>query len=100
MTTSPHLRPLRPGLAFALSPRIRQMIRWRRANLAEDLSRFGQFDLVLCRGLLGQLASEARALVSRQLRNALAPGGRLVLSLRDEAEMLTPVGPGMYAAAA
>jgi chemotaxis protein methyltransferase CheR len=88
------------GDAFALSPRIRQMIRWRRANLVEDLARYGPFDLVLCRNLLGQLADEARALVSSQLRRALTPEGRLVLGLKDDPGALTAVAPGIYVAAA
>jgi chemotaxis protein methyltransferase CheR len=70
---------------FALSPRIRQTIRWRRVNLMEDLSRFGPFDLVLCRNMLGQMAPEAHPRVMRALRGALAPGGRLVLGLKDAA---------------
>ncbi|WP_293906808.1 protein-glutamate O-methyltransferase CheR [Phenylobacterium sp.] len=73
------------GEAFVLSPRIRQMVRWRRVNLMDDLTRLGQFDLLLCRGLLGQLAPEAREKVLAQLQGALAPGGRLVLGLKDVA---------------
>lgn len=90
------------GESFALSPRIRQMVRWRRVNLVDDLSRFGQFELVLCRNILGQLADEARLRVHDQLKSALAPGGRLVLGLRDEAFDLAPVTPaaGVFALAA
>jgi len=89
------------GESFALSPRIRQMVRWRRVNLMDDLSRFGQFELVLCRNVLGQLASEPRVRLHGQLRGALAPGGRLVLGLRDEPGGLTPSIPeiGLYATA-
>jgi chemotaxis protein methyltransferase CheR len=71
------------GESFALSPRIRQMVRWRRINLLDDLSRLGQFDLILCRNLLPQLAPPARARVLEQLRGVLAPGGRLVLGPND-----------------
>lgn len=72
------------GEAFALSPRIRQMVRWRRVNLLDDLSRFGQFDLLLCRNVLSGLAPQAQARVRASLAGALAPGGRLLLGLRDD----------------
>lgn len=90
------------GESFALSPRIRQMVRWRRVNLLDDLARFGQFELVLCRNMLGQLAAEARVQVHARLKSALAPGGRMVLGLKDEAFDLTPVAPetGVFALAA
>jgi len=77
--------------SFVLSPRVRQMVRWRRVNLMEDLSRLGQFDLVLCRNTLGYLLEDARARVLAGLRGALAPGGWLVLG---EAE----AAPGLEAA--
>lgn len=89
------------GDAFVLSPRIRQMVRWRRVNLLDDLARFGQFDLVLCRTALGTLAPEAQVRVRAALGRVLAPGGRLVLGLRDGGDRLTGVAPeiGLFAAA-
>lgn len=90
------------GEAFVLSPRVRQMVRWRRVNLLDDLSRFGQFDLLLCRNVLGSLSPEAQALVRTSLSRALAPGGRLVLGLKDSGGAgLTCLAPeaGLYAAA-
>ncbi len=71
------------GESFALSPRVRQMIRWRRVNLMDDVSRLGQFDLILCRSLISQLAADAQTEVMGRLAGALAPGGRLVLGLKD-----------------
>ena len=85
------------GDSFALSPRVRQMVRWRRVNLLDDLGRGGQFDLVLCRSLLGQLAPQAHDRVLEQLTGALAPGGRLVLGAKDRPDAgLTQVGPCIY----
>jgi chemotaxis protein methyltransferase CheR len=77
--------------SFVLSPRVRQMVRWRRVNLMEDLGRLGQFDLVLCRNLLGYLLEDARARVLAGLQGALAPGGWLVLGETEAA-------PGLDAA--
>jgi len=76
---------------FALSPRVRQMVRWRRVNLMEDLTRLGQFDLVLCRNVLGYLLDDARARVLANLQGALAPNGWLVLGETEAA-------PGLYPA--
>jgi len=91
----------RQGESFALSPRVRQMVRWRRVNLMDDLSRMGQFDLVLCRNMLGQFAPEAMGRVLGQLRSALAPGGRLALGQNDSAGrdfVRTAPDMGLYAA--
>ncbi len=71
------------GELFALSPRIRQMTRWRRVNLLEDLSRFGAFDLILCRYVLPGMAPFAQTKILAGLSGALAPGGRLLLGLNE-----------------
>lgn len=90
------------GEAFQLSPRIRQLVRWRRVNLMDDLAVGGQFELVLCRNLLSQLAPDAVGRVQGQLTRVLAPGGRLVLGLKDPTGDLAPVTPetGVFARAA
>ncbi|THD60402.1 protein-glutamate O-methyltransferase CheR [Phenylobacterium sp.] len=84
--------------AFALSPRVRQMVRWRRVNLMEDLSRLGQFDLVLCRGVLGGLLEDARARVLANLERTLKPGGWLVLGANEAAPGLSALAgrPGFH----
>jgi chemotaxis protein methyltransferase CheR len=90
------------GELFALSPRIRQMTRWRRVNLMEDLAPLGRFDLILCRYVLGQMAPFAQAKVLTALADALAPGGRLVLGLGEapgERFQLVGAQGGVFAAA-
>jgi chemotaxis protein methyltransferase CheR len=91
-----HFEGLEDG--FVLSPRIRQAVRWRRANLMEDLTRFGQFDLVVCRNLMSHLTDEARPRVVANLGGALAPGGWLVLGVNESAPELTaaPGHPGFH----
>lgn len=85
------------GEAFVLSPHIRRTTRWRRANLMDDISPMGRFDVVMCRGLLGQMHPDARGAVLRRLQAALKPGGRLVLGLKDDpGPDLVAVGPGIY----
>lgn len=70
---------------FTLSPRIRGTVRWRRANLVDDLSRFGRFDLVLCRSYMPALTDAARQRVLANLTAALAPGGVLALGPSEDA---------------
>jgi len=79
---------------FALSPRLRQSVRWRRANLTEDLGRLGQLDLVVCRDLISALTIPARERAIANLTGALAPGGYLVLGRDECAPGLAPAaGP-------
>jgi chemotaxis protein methyltransferase CheR len=79
---------------FGLSPRVRQTVRWRRVNLIEDLGRFGQYDLVLCRNVCSAMTEAARAQALANLTSALAPGGCLVLGRGEAAAGLSPV-PGL-----
>ena len=83
---------------FALSPRLRQTVRWRRANLTEDLGRLGQLDLVMCRNLLSSLTPQAREQAVANLAGAVAPGGYLVLGREEQAVGLVAVAgaPGFY----
>ena len=87
---------------FVLTARIRQMVRWRRVNLMEDLSPLGPFDLVFCRNVLGGLLESARTRVLGSLGQVLAPGGCLVLGRNDEAPALTASSEhaGLYRAEA
>lgn len=90
------------GEAFAIVPRIRQMVRWRRANLLDDLSRHGRFDVVLCRNVLSQMAPEAHGRVLGQFTQVLTPGGRLATGLQEViGAPFVCVAPdiGLYAAA-
>jgi chemotaxis protein methyltransferase CheR len=91
-----HFEGLEDG--FALSPRVRQTVRWRRVNLMADLSRLGQFDLILCRHLMGYLHEAARPQVLAHLEGALAPGGRLVLGAHETSPGLAavPDRPGFF----
>lgn len=87
---------------WAISPRIRQMIRWRRANLITDLAGVGPFDAIFCRHVLPGMVEAARAKVVEGLAAALAPDGFLVLGAGDAppdgAAALQPVvnRPGVF----
>jgi chemotaxis protein methyltransferase CheR len=94
------LRGLRPaalvpyvvpdGDDFAVSERIRRMVTFERLNLAAD--RYpAQLDLVLCRNVLLYFDTASGRGVVARLRDALRPGGWLLLS-PVEAGL---VGPGL-----
>jgi chemotaxis protein methyltransferase CheR len=88
---------------WALAPRIRQMVRWRRINLLADLRGLGQFDVIFCRNVISGFDEPTRRRVLDQLARALPDDGRLVLGLDETAsgltEALTPVAGhrGVYA---
>jgi len=68
---------------WALSPRLRQMVRWRRINLLADLRALGQFDVIFCRNVISAFDGDVKRKVLEQLANALPQDGRLVLGLNE-----------------
>jgi len=87
---------------WALSPRIRQTVRWRRINLVSDQAAAARFDVIFCRHLLGQLTAQARPRVLQTLARALTPQGVLVLGQGETVQALgeafqeLPGRPGFY----
>lgn len=87
---------------WAISPRIRQMVRWKRINLLADLSAMGRFDVILLRNVLGGMEASLRGKVARALAALLPEDGVLVLDPEDDAseidDVLTPApgGRGIY----
>ncbi|CAN5171831.1 protein-glutamate O-methyltransferase CheR [soil metagenome] len=63
---------------WRISPALRQSVRWGRVNLMDDLSRFGPFDVILCRNVLSTLHPRAAQQVLGGLEGALAPDGWLI----------------------
>jgi chemotaxis protein methyltransferase CheR len=91
------------GEMWTLSPRIRQMVRWRRINLLANLSSLGQFDIIFCRNVVSSFDAANRRRVLEQLAAAMPEHGRLVLGLTETVvgitDALTPVAGrrGLYA---
>ena len=79
------------GEMWAITPRLRAAIRWRRLNLVEERRSRRRFDLILCRNVLSYFEPELRERVLAQLLSALAPGGYLVLGAGE------PEPPGFEA---
>jgi chemotaxis protein methyltransferase CheR len=74
---------------WAISPRLRQTVRWRRVNLLADLAQLGQFDVIFCRNVISALDPIARRRVLEQLARALPPDGRLVLGVDETVSGVT-----------
>jgi chemotaxis protein methyltransferase CheR len=89
--------------AWALNPRIRQMVRWRRVNLLADLRGLGQFDVIFCRNVTSSFEPATARRVLEQLAAALPDDGRLVLGIDETlaglTEAFTPLSGrrGVYA---
>ena len=67
------------GEMWAISPRLRAAVRWRRLNLIEARRSMRRFDVILCRHVLTYFEPEVRQRVLAQITPSLAPGGVLVL---------------------
>jgi chemotaxis protein methyltransferase CheR len=74
------------GDLWSISPRLRQMIRWRRVNLLADLRTLGQFDVIFCRNVVSSLDEATARRVLEQLARALPEDGWLVLGLDETAQ--------------
>lgn len=76
---------------WTISPRIRQLVRWRRINLLSDLSALGMFDVILLRNVLRNMVPSLRGKVVRSLAGRLPPDGVLVLDPEDDVADLSDV---------
>lgn len=86
---------------WAISPRIRQMVRWRRVNLVADFSAAGRFDVIFCRYVLADLVAPMRVRLLDNLAKALSPEGFLFLGEGEAASghaafQAAPGRPGLY----
>ena len=88
---------------WVLSPRIRQMVRWRRINLIADLSSAGRFDIIFCRHVLSHMTPKMRPKLLDNLARTLSPDGFLFLGEGESpagvSEAFKPVAgrPGLFA---
>jgi chemotaxis protein methyltransferase CheR len=88
---------------WALNPRIRQAVRWRRVNLLADLTGLGQFDVIFCRNVVSGFDREVARRVLEQLAASLPEDGRLILGIEETAsdytDALRPISGrrGLYA---
>jgi len=87
---------------WEISPRIRQMVRWKRINLLSDLSILGRFDVILLRHVLDDLEPSLHGRILENLIALMPDDGVLVLSPEDqltggaEALLLRTDRPGVF----
>jgi chemotaxis protein methyltransferase CheR len=74
---------------WAISPRIRQAVRWRRINLLADLSPMGKFDVILLRNVLPGLDPGVRARVIESLAARLEDDGVLLAGSGESLDAVT-----------
>jgi len=86
--------------AWVLSPRIRQMVRWRRMNLLSDFRAAGPFDVIFCRNVLSSFDESTRKMVLDHLAQTLAEDGFLMLGLNEAVSGLTQASARCPAGAA
>ncbi len=89
------LRAVAPGVAnrwlerqderMVVRPELREAIRWQRLNLLDRaaIARLGSFDSILCRNVLIYFADDISRRVTESLRNALVPGGWLLVGVSE-----------------
>lgn len=80
----------RVGERWAVTPRLRERIAFRRVNLAvsAEIAALGQFDAILCRNALIYFDDARAARVVRDLAAALRPGGALVVGVSESLHRL------------
>lgn len=69
----------REGLNWQLSDQIRRMVRFERHDLRRSPPAYKEFDLVLCRNVLIYFDAGTRRCVAERIREALRPGGYLLV---------------------
>ena len=85
---------------MAVAPQLRSRVTFLQANLMEDLSRLGRFEVILLRNVMIYFGIETKTEVIGRLQEMLHPGGYLIVSLSETlngiASRLRPVEPSVY----
>ncbi len=90
------------GAAWHLKKDIKTMVRFQYANLLDSLTSLGTFDVILCRGMVGNLAFDLQARVFGALAGQLASDGYLFIGEKEQLPAdfaglrASPGRPGLY----
>ena len=94
------------GESWTIAPELRAMVQWRKFNLLDSFSSFGQFDIVFCRNVLIYFDQATKVDILGRISKILAPDGYLVLGAAETVVGLTdafkpaPDRRGLYVPAA
>ncbi|MDB5571409.1 MAG: chemotaxis protein CheR [Hyphomicrobiales bacterium] len=76
---------VRDESVWAVAEHLRERVRFEQANLLEDFSDLGEFDLIFCRNVMLYFDQFTKHALLRRLGKALAPNGYLVLGATESA---------------
>lgn len=94
------------GESWTIAPELRAMVQWRKFNLLDSFSSFGQFDIVFCRNVLIYFDQATKVDILGRISKIIAPDGYLVLGAAETVVGLTdafkpaPDRRGLYVPAA
>jgi len=71
------------GDSWQIAPEIREMVTFKEANLLEDFSHLGSFDVIFCRNVLIYFDHETKVNVLERLRQAMPSDGTLFLGAAE-----------------
>ena len=74
---------------WQISDDMRLQIGFRIHNLLEPVEGLGEFDAVLCRGVLSSMALPVRSQIANNLIAAVLPGGALILGADEKLPVVT-----------
>jgi chemotaxis protein methyltransferase CheR len=74
---------------WRVTPRLRQMVSWRRFNLLDAPDPAQVWDVILCRNVLCDFDDDIRRVVLQRMAGVLAEDGRLLLGLSETVHGLT-----------
>jgi chemotaxis protein methyltransferase CheR len=81
------------GGRYQIDPGLRNSIQFTRANLidAQDMARYGGFDIVFCRNVLIYFDDASRRMAAESLYDCLRPGGYICLGHSETMSRISPL---------
>ncbi len=77
---------------MAVAREVRERVRFKRANLLDNLQDLGRFDVILLRNVMIYFDAETKTALVRRLTEMLHPGGYLLISHSESLHGIAPTG--------
>lgn len=77
------------GDVWQLNPDIRAMVRYQQANLLQDFSHFGVFDIIFCRNVLIYFDQDTKAAIFERMAKVLEADGTMLLGAAESVVGIT-----------